>query len=155
MEEKSKGGCPRKIESPEKLAEYFVSYVKHERDNPILVDDYVGKDAIPVTRKKYVALTMEGFNCWLFERGIIASIKDYITNKDGIYNEFSDIVTHIRAYIFHNNFKGASVNELNANLIARQLGIRDTVDTDITTQGEKINTPGVFKVEVVQPSKDE
>lgn len=124
-------GQPKKIESPEKLLKYFIKFVKQEKSNPILVDDWVGKDAIHVVKKKYVALTMEGFNCWLFENGIIHGINDYITNKNGVYDEFSEIIAHIKGFIYSHNFKGASVNELNANLIARQLGIKEATSVDV------------------------
>ena len=132
-------GQPKKIQSPEKLLEYFTQFVKDERENPILVDDWVGKDAEHVVRKKYVALTMEGFNCWLFENGIIHGINDYITNRDGVYDEFSDIIAHIRAFIYQNNFKGASVNELNPNLVARQLGIKEATSVDVNNNVKILN----------------
>lgn len=138
-EEKNKGGRPRKLESPIALLDYFKQYVKEEFAKPILVTDWVGKDSIEVQRQKYVSLTMQGFNCWLFERNIIHGINDYITNKDGEYNEFSEIITYIKDFIFNHNFKGASVNELNPNLIARQLSIKETSEVSVDAKVTNTN----------------
>jgi hypothetical protein len=103
-----------------------------ERENPIKVTDWVGKDAVEVVKEKYCALSMEGFSVYLFEQGVINSIHDYVRNKDGYYDQFSQIIAHIKDFIYNNNFKGASVNELNPNLIARQLGIKEASTVDVT-----------------------
>ena len=38
-------GRTKLIESPERLWELFLQYKKHAKENPIIVKDWVGKDA--------------------------------------------------------------------------------------------------------------
>jgi len=45
--------------------QYFSEYALDIKDNPILVKDWVGKDADTVEREKERPLTMVGFLCYL------------------------------------------------------------------------------------------
>lgn len=53
--------------------------------------------------------------------------------------DFSDIITRVEEIIRTQKFEGASADLLNANIIARDLGLADKRETDHTTKGEKIN----------------
>ena len=72
----------KNIESPEKLKDYFLKYQEETKKNPILVKDWVGKDADEVYREKERPLTIDGFECWLSDNGIIEDLGDYLKNKD-------------------------------------------------------------------------
>lgn len=145
-------GKPRNFETPMELLECFVDYVNEQNDNPIEVEDWVGKDAFQVKRKKYVGITQQGFYAWLFVNKGIKSARDYFENRDGNYDEYSAIVEFIRNYKFSNNFMGASVGELSVNLIARELGLSESSKIDHTTAGQPINS--MTKEEAIRLSKE-
>lgn len=146
-------GIHKKIESPEKLLEYFREYKEHEEKNRLHKIEYVGREGMRVETPLHYPLSMEGFKSWLFMNGIISDLSDYVKNKGERYDNFAPIVTHIKEFIFAHNFKGASVQLLNPNLIARQLGIKE--QADVTSDNEKIQSLNKeITVNVVLP-KDE
>ena len=89
-------GRPKNIESPEKLKEYFLLYQEETKKNPFIVKDWVGKDATDVYREKERPLTIDGFECWLSENGIIEDLGDYLKNKDNRYEDFAPICSYIK-----------------------------------------------------------
>lgn len=118
------------IDSPEKLWELFQEYVAYEQNNPMYRRDYVGRDGSPVDTPLQVPITFEGFEVYLAEKGIINDLGDYQSNKNGKYAEFSTIITRITKYCFVQNFKGASVQLFNPNLIAKKLGLIAKTEVD-------------------------
>jgi hypothetical protein len=117
------------IETPERLLELFEAYVKHEQENPLIKRDYVGKDGMAVDTPLATPITFEGFELYLFQQRIINDLGDYSKNDNNRYTEYAPIITHIRKFCYVNNFKGASVNLFNANLIAKKLGISEKIET--------------------------
>jgi hypothetical protein len=124
-------GQPRKIESPEKLWDLFLGYVQNVQENPWLKVDYVGQKAEKVVIPLAKPITFEGFENYLFSTIGVADIGQYASNRDGRYPEYVSIIKTIRQNCFEQNFNGAAVGAFNANLIARKLGIKDQVDSDI------------------------
>lgn len=147
-------GIHKKIESPEKLLEYFRQYKDYEENNRLHKIEYVGREGMRVETPLHYPLSMEAFKSWLFVNGIISDLSDYVKNKDGRYSDFTPIITHIKEFIFAHNFKGASVQLLNPNLIARQLGIKE--QTDVTSDNEKIHSlTKEITVNVVLPKEED
>jgi hypothetical protein len=60
------------IETPEKMWELFEAYKYATKNNPFLVQDYVGKDGEMVYRERERPLTFEGF-------------KNYVTKRSRLY----------------------------------------------------------------------
>lgn len=118
-------GRPKNIDSPKQLGELFEQYSKWCKENPIKKHDFVGKDAIEVYRELERPLTFAGFECYLFDLGIINDLGDYEKNKEGRYTEFTPIITRIKKYIDCDQFTGATVGIYNHNIIARKLGLID------------------------------
>ena len=116
-------GKHKYIETPEKLWELFCSYVEHERNNPMYKRDYVGKDGEEKDTPLQVPITFEGFECYLWDLGIISDLGDYSKNDNDRYRDYAPIITRIRQNCFVQNFKGASVGVFNHNIIARKLGL--------------------------------
>jgi hypothetical protein len=116
------------IETPEKMWELFLDYVKHERDNPMYKTEYVGRDGSTVITPLETPITFEGFECYLGDKNIINDLGDYVSNKDGRYTEYATIITRIQKNCFVHNFKGASVGLFNANIIAKKLGLIDKTE---------------------------
>ena len=126
-------GRPKDIKTPEILWNLFCDYVEHEKKSPLYRRDYVGKDGEEKDTPLQVPITFEGFECYLWDNGIISDLKDYASNKDERYTEFAPIITRIRQNCFVQNFKGASVGLFNANLIARKLGLVESTKNENNT----------------------
>ena len=118
------------IETPEILWQYFLDYVEKEKANPMLKVEYVGKEGERVNTPLQVPITFEGFECYLWDLDVIASLTDYSANKNGVYDSYSTILTRIKQNCFSQNFKGASVGLFNASIIARKLGLIEKTQTE-------------------------
>lgn len=127
---------PKYIESPERLWELFTQYVDHERKSPLFKREYVGKDGNEVDTPLQVPITFEGFECYLWDLGIINDLGDYASNKDGRYTNYATIITRIRQNCFVQNFKGASVGLFNPNIIAKKLGLIDKSESKVDSDNK-------------------
>ena len=134
-------GRPKKF-TPESLWKYFVGYQEYCKENPKLKHDFVGKDADEVYRKIEIPLTWEGFQIYIWNQGANGDLKDYLSNKNNAYDEFSPILARIRIIIYEDKFTGAAAGLFNHSIIARDLGLKD--HQDVTSQGEKITTTIVW-----------
>ena len=122
-------GKPKYIETPEKMWELFKSYVDYTKKTPYLIKDWVGGVGKPVVREKEKPLTFVGFEVYLADIGVIdAGLDDYERNKDGRYAEYAAIITRIKKCIESDMLAGATAGIYQQNIVARKLGIRDTVD---------------------------
>lgn len=126
------------IETPEKLLELFNEYVEHEKENPMYKKDYVGTYGTEKNTPLQVPVTFEGFECYLFDKEI-KDLKDYASNKEGRYESYAPIITHIRQKCFVQNYKGASVGLFNANIIAKKLGLIDKTENKHEVSSIKIS----------------
>jgi hypothetical protein len=79
------------IETPEKMWEYFEAYAKETKENPRYKVEYVGKEGERVKTPLERPLTMEGFELYLSNQGIIADLSHYFCNLDNRYSEYLDI----------------------------------------------------------------
>lgn len=122
------------IETPEKLWELFLAYVEHEADNPMYKVEYVGKEGQRVNTPLETPITFEGFECYLWDKGIIGDLGDYSKNDGGRYESYAPIITRIRQNCFVHNFKGASVGLFNANIIAKKLGLIEKSQVDMKVE---------------------
>ena len=130
-------GRPKSIESPEKLYEYFLAYKNEIKSKPFIIKDWVGKDSTPVYREKEKPLTMEGFECWLFDADIISDLSRYMANTDNKYEEFSAICTHIKKRIREDQISGGMSGMYNPSITQRLNSL--TEKSDVTSNGETVN----------------
>lgn len=134
---RKKTGKPKAIPSPKKLWELACEYFQSVDDSPGIKKDFIkgGEMAGTIvdmeTMRPY---TWEGFEDYLFQRGIISDLEDYRYNKDGRYSEFGGIIRAIGKVIYDRNFSGAAMNFLNSNLIARQLGLAEKTQVKVTEE---------------------
>lgn len=124
-------GRPRNIESPEKLHEYFLKYAEETKQKPFLIKDWVGKDAFQVEREKERPLTMEGFECWLFDNGIISDLGHYMANTDNRYDEFCTICSHIKKVIRKDQIEGGMAGQYNPSITQRLNSLVEKTETKI------------------------
>jgi hypothetical protein len=133
-------GRVKYIETPEKLWEYYTQYKEWTKANPILKQDYVGKDADEVYRKLERPLSFEGFEVYLRENDIICDLGDYDKNKDDRYTDYAPILRACKKDIEVNQFNGATVGIFQQNIIARKLGLVDK--KEVTEKTVTVKVPG-------------
>jgi len=139
----------KNIETPEKMWEYFLAYKKQVKDNPIIVKDWVGKDATDVYREKEKPLTFIGFQNYLDDQNIIGGVEHYFANVDNRYTDYIGICSRIKRNIQEDQIAGGMVGIYNPSITQRLNGLTDNVD--LTTKGKEIqNTPTTIQVEIVK-----
>ena len=125
----------KKIETPEKMRELFEEYRRITKSKPILVQDFVGKDGEEVNRKKERPLTMEGFECWLFDNDIIGDLSHYFCNLDNRYEDYVAICSYIKKAIKNDQIQGGMAGIYNASITQRLNGLTEKVEqTNIEQQ---------------------
>jgi|GEM_PF-996219 len=128
MIEKLKRGRPKAIKKSAKLWELFEQYVERVKQNPIKVQDFVGKDGDEVERKRERPLTMEGFENFLEDQGIINDLGDYMRNKDGRYSDFAPICSRIKRSIRQDQIEGGMAGIYNPSITQRLNGLTEKVE---------------------------
>lgn len=121
------------IETPEKMWDLFEEYRKEVKSNPRKKHVFVGKDGVSDYELLERPLTLEGFECYCFENGIINDLGDYFANKDGKYSEYSTICHAIRKIIKDDQIQGGMVGQYNPSITQRLNGLTDKseVKTDV------------------------
>lgn len=119
------------IESPEILWQHFADYRRQIKQYPIVVKDWVGKDAEEVFKPKERPLTIEGFENWCADQEIINDLGDYFSNKDNKYIEYSTICSRIKRSIRQDQIEGGMVGIYNPSITQRLNGLVDKKETEI------------------------
>lgn len=139
---RSKHGRDKLFATPELLWEAACEYFEWCEENPILKQDFKGKDADEVWFKLDRPFTLTGL-CLYFSAST-SFWREFKSNCNETSKDFLSVIARIEDIIYSQKFDGASVGIFNANIIARDLGLKD--NQDITTKGEKIQAPViVFK----------
>jgi len=86
----------------------------------------VGKDAELVKRKKEVPLTVDGFEDYLFENGVINDLGDYFSNKDGRYSNYATICRAIKRKCRKDQINGGMAGIYNPSITQRLNGLTET-----------------------------
>lgn len=119
MPTKPGGKNGTKYLTPKTMWDFFEGYRIHTKQNPIIVTDWVGKDALEVDRKKERPLTLEGFENYLANKGVIKDIGDYFTNNGGDYTEFIQICKRIKNVIRQDQIEGGMAMIYNPSITQR------------------------------------
>ncbi len=122
----------KKIETPERLWDLFQLYKKEVKSNPILVQDFVGKDGYEVNRKKEIPLTIEGFEIYCWENDFINDLSDYFANKDKRYEDYTTICSRIRKEVRNDQIKGGMAGIYNPSITQRLNGLVEKSDNNST-----------------------
>lgn len=126
--ERSVSGVP-KLLSPDILATYFADYCKWVKENPIKVQDFVGKDATEVFREKEQPLSLDGFENYVAENGGPLALTQYFTNREGRYEDFVPLCSFIRRKIREDQIRGGMVGIYNASITQRLNGLTEKTET--------------------------
>lgn len=118
----------KNIETPELLWQLFTEYAQYIKTNPILVHDFVGKDGDSVHREKQRPLTIEGFECYLYDKGVIGDLSHYFANTDNRYEDYLTICSRIRKSVRANQIEGGMAGIFNPSITQRLNGLVDKTD---------------------------
>lgn len=128
---KSKPPIKKKyIETPEKMWELFCGYKDWVKSNPILVQDYVGKDGYEVERKRERPLTMEGFENYCFSTGVISDLGHYFANTGNKYETYRTICRTIKREIRQDQIEGGMTGIYNPSITQRLNGLTEKIQED-------------------------
>lgn len=125
-------GKNKYIETPEKMWELFCAYRTKVKANPILVQDFVGKDGDEVNRKKERPLTLEGFELYCMDEDIISDLSKYFANTDNKYSEYCAICSRIRKTIKDDQIGGGMAGIYNPSITQRLNGLTESTKTEIS-----------------------
>lgn len=141
-------GKHKYIESPEKLYEYFTEYKKWVKGNPILKMVFVGKDGLKDFEERERPLTIDGFECYLFEKGIIGDLSHYFANTDKKYSDYLTICSRIRKEVRNDQIEGGMANIYNPSITQRLNGLVEK--TDNKNENTNIEVKANFGSTVIQ-----
>ncbi len=125
----AKKGRPRMIQPPD-LLKLFKDYVKAVKGNPILVKDWVGKDADQVNREKERPLTMEAFENYVEDVGGPADLGHIFSNRNNAYNDFVTICSRIKREIRADQIEGGMAGIYNPSITQRLNSLKDISEVD-------------------------
>lgn len=124
---RSKHGRDKIFTDPQILWEAACEYFEATDKRKWTKKDWVGKDAMEVERENETPYTKSGIALFIgCEWRTIEALKDN-DNKD-----FLSIVTRIEQIIWTQKFEGATVGAFNSSIIARELGLSDKQEQEVT-----------------------
>lgn len=128
------------ISSPERLWELFLAYKKQVKENPVLVEDYVGKDGDRVMRQREQPLIMEGFECYVMDCEVITypDLTEYFEGKNKSYSEYFPISSRIKREIRFDQIKLGLANVINPSITSRLNGLTEKTEAQITANVTQI-----------------
>lgn len=125
-EARSSHGRKPKFKKPEELWKACCEYFQWVEDNPLWEAKLAQYQGAPVdiTVPKMRAMTISGMCVFLdVDRTTWAAYRD----KEG----FSPVTTRVEEIIYDQKFSGAAADLLNANIIARDLGLADKSSSEV------------------------
>ena len=118
-------GKNKYIENSDVMWELFTEYKKETKSKPRLKHVFVGKDGNSNHEELERPLTIEGFECFCFDKGVINDLGDYFKNKDGRYSEYAPICSRIKQAIRCDQIEGGMVGQYNPSITQRLNGLVD------------------------------
>ena len=128
---RSKDGRGRKFTSPQELWDLACEYFKFCDDNPLEQEKVFGT-GLTMRPKKWRPYTIKGL-CVYIDTGE-STWNDYKTKEE--HKDFRKIIEIIENIIYTQKFEGAAAGFFNANIIARELGLAEKIDTKPSSDGE-------------------
>ena len=131
---RAKHGRHALFTDPQKLWEAAVEYFEHTEKRKWKEKDWVGKDAVLVHREKDAPFTVTGLCIYLgVEDAWWRNFKGTEAFKSN--EAFGTVYAAINQIIYNQKFEGAAVGTYNANIIARDLGLRDKTELSTPEDG--------------------
>jgi hypothetical protein len=116
------------IESPEKMWELFEEYRTLTKQSPRYRTQFVGRDGVMVKEPLERPLTLEGFECHVFEKHEVLGIDQYFSNQNGAYEDYLGVCSRIRKVIRKDQIEGGMVGQYNPSITQRLNGLKENVE---------------------------
>jgi hypothetical protein len=129
-------GKHKYIETPDKMWELFEAYRKEVKENPRKVTDFYGKDGEARIKPLERPLTLDGFENYVSELGIISDLSQYFANTEQRYTDYQTICSRIRKTIRQDQIEGGMVGQYNPSITQRLNGLTDKQELKI--EGKKL-----------------
>ena len=127
-----KGTNRKYIETPERMWDLFTEYKEWAKSNPILKQDFVGKDGNDVDRRLERPLTFEGFQNFLADAGAITDATDYFENTDKRYSDYIRVCARIKRHIRQDQIEGGMAGIYNPSITQRLNNLTEKIQEDGT-----------------------
>lgn len=127
-------GVPKAIPNAKRFEELFEEYRKDTKTNPIKKMVFVGRDGDQRMEHRERPLTMEGFENYLYKRGIISDLSDYFENKEGRYSAFVHICRAVKKIIRQDQIEGGMAMIYNPSITARINGLVEKKEVEVKEQ---------------------
>lgn len=121
-------GRSKIFETPKILMDAATEYFNWCLDNP-LYESVVSSGKI-FELPKMRAMTLKGL-C-IFLDVSYSSFDNYCNSSHERYKDFLEVTSRIKEIVYTQKFEGASAGFLNANIIARDLGLKEETKTELT-----------------------
>jgi DNA polymerase II small subunit/DNA polymerase delta subunit B len=126
-------GQPRKLESPEKLLQLWEEYKAFVDSNPDVIQEVTPRGIVERQVKK--PYLKQGFEVFVYNK-MKYHVGQFLDNQGGLYNEYIDIVKHIRSEWQLDQLSGTLTGRYKApNLIAKMHGM--VSQQEVKVVGEK------------------
>lgn len=137
---RSKHGRDKLFTSPELLWKAAIEYFEWCEENPLYESKafaYQG-DITTATLPKMRAMTLSSLCFYLnCSDSYFRAFKSTLKEED---KDFLTVIHEIESIIYNQKFQGAAADLLNANIIARDLGLRDNQDVKLSNaEGESFS----------------
>jgi hypothetical protein len=123
-------GKNKYIETPEKMWEHFEAYKNEVKSNPRKKHVFVGKDGVSDYELLERPLTLDGFECYCYDNGIISDLSQYFANTEQRYTDYQTICSRIRKAIKDDQIQGGMVGQYNASITQRLNGLTEKVQNE-------------------------
>lgn len=132
---RSKHGRDKLFETPELIWEAACEYFDWCENNPLISVEYHSGKRRQVPKMR--PFTMHGLCAYLDCN--IAYFRTFKAQLPETDKDFNTVISKIEEIVYNQKFSGAAAGFLNANIIARDLGLQDSVRQDLTTNGKSLN----------------
>jgi hypothetical protein len=129
--QRSKHGRDLIFASPTLLWEACTEYLEATDERKWVKKDWVGKDATEVLREIDTPYTLTGLFVFL---DIDRKTWDLYRQRE----EFIPVTTRVEQIMYTQKFEGATVGAFNANIIARDLGLKDASEVVVNDQRKAV-----------------
>jgi hypothetical protein len=120
----------KNIETPERFWELFQEYAEQTKANPRYkheLDKFGNVVAVPLR----VPLTIEGFEMYCFNQGVINDLSNYFANSNNLYADYSTICTRVRKAVRNDQIEGGMVGQYNTSITQRLNNLVEKTQTEI------------------------
>ena len=137
------------FKSPDELWNAACEYFEWVQTNPLYEDkvNFHQGQAVHELVPKMRAMTIQALTFFL-------DISDETWANYCKLPDFIGITTQIKKVIYSQKFEGAAADMLNANIIARELGLSDKVQNEHTGANGTVLTAPVFNFNPIKPKDD-